>query len=118
MDSETAFLLAHASARGKDETQLSTIVDSYAAHQKSCKDYDKLVSKKGNTDRTFCEVAIGRYLELENKLRSVLEDDFTKAIRAFKRREESRIDLKRTISDSGMSNGEIVEIFPMLKEFK
>ena len=117
MDSETGFLLSHAIACGKKEEELAKIVDSYGEYQKACKAFSKATAKLGNTDVVFCNVAIGKYLDLEGKLRAVLGEDFSKAIKAFKNTAESRLKIKTAINSSGLSQEEINAIFPMLEEF-
>jgi hypothetical protein len=117
MDSETGFLFSHAIASGKKEEELAKIVDSYGEYQKICKAFNKATAKLGNTDVVFCNVAIGKYLDLEKKLRSLLGEDFSKAIKAYKSISESQLKIKDAVNGSGLSKEEIKDIFPMLQEF-
>lgn len=117
MDSETGFLLSHAVACGKRPEELAKIVSSYNEYQKACKAYGKPMARLGNTDIVFCSIAIGKYLDLESKLRSVLGEDFSKTIKAHRNKADSFSKVKDAIQSSSLTKDEIKELFPMLEEF-
>jgi hypothetical protein len=117
MDSETGFLVSHAVASGVKKEDFSAIIEVYAEYQKVKKTYGKLVGELGRTDTVFCEHAFSKYFELEGKLRSVLGENFTKAAKAFKNREESVKKIKEAVNSSELSIDQIRALFPMMEEF-
>lgn len=117
MDSETGFLFSHAIASGVNKEQIDIIVSKYEEYQKTVKSLGKLLGALGNTDRAFCDVAFKKYDELENKMRGLLGDNFTKTIKSYRQKELLATEVKKLIESSEIDSYRLLELFPMFKEF-